>query len=161
MENWPQWANSMADASRITGMSRTTLAAYKREGADGFKSNGRIDLHVLRDWMLANGREAGQPSTELQQARIRLLNAQSAKVERENRIRDNEVVLITEVRRVNSEVSAMMFNELQRFLLNDQPPMAKGRNELEIYSMNKKFYVGLSDTFRAKVEALAAKEVAA
>ena len=154
MENWPQWAKNMAGASRITGMSRTTLAGYKRDGADGFKSDGRIDLHALRDWMLANGREAGQPSTELQAARIRLLAAQSEKVEMENAVRRKDMISFAEVRTGIHEAEGVLFTELERIFTNDLPSMCKGMDEMGIRQVGKKQIEVLKNSLRERFTAL-------
>ena len=132
MEAWPKSAPNMVEASRLTGIHRTTFGNYKREGAAGFKADGRIDLHALRDWMLAHGREAGEMApAELTAARIRLLNAQAARVERENRIKDGLMVSRKDVEFGLNKVMAAMFSVLER-MANELPAACVGMDEVAI-----------------------------
>jgi hypothetical protein len=94
---WPQWAESTARASRVTGISRVTLIAWRKENCPAFKPNGRIDLHELRQWMVATDKKPTPRATRAESARQRLLTAQANKIEFENRVRAEEFVKKTDL----------------------------------------------------------------
>jgi hypothetical protein len=68
-QEWPRWAESIAEADRITGISRMTLTGWRKADCPAFRSNGRINLHDLKKWIEAEGKKAGPEPEALTELR--------------------------------------------------------------------------------------------
>ena len=117
-----EWAKSLAEAERLTGITRQTLSAYKKDGCQAFKPNGRISLPELESWMALNGKEAGRAPSDLMQARIRLLTAQAVKTEHDNKIRHGEMVNKAEIRDAAVQIMTLVFDSLEKDFCQELPP---------------------------------------
>lgn len=131
-EDWPKSAASIAEAARITGLTRKSLHAWRKEGCEAFKPNGRVDLHELRAWILENDKGGGQETPDIQAARLRLLNAQASKVERENRRAEGQTVSKPEVVMALGQIMASMFAQLER-AQQELPAALKGQDEQSVF----------------------------
>ena len=88
---WPKWAKNPSVAARITGVHRSTLYEHKAVGCAAFKASGKVQLHQYREWLSKQGRKVAEPKSLLD-ARLKLLLAQIARVERANSVAARELV---------------------------------------------------------------------
>lgn len=149
-------ARNIAEAARMTGISRPTLTAYRKDGCPAIKPNGTVSLDELAEWMALHGKDAGKVPLDLAAARIRLLNAQAEKVERENKLRNDELADKREVREGLAGIMQLLFSELYKGFTQELPPDLKGRDEISIRARCTEEIDRLRDALRAKFEAILA-----
>ena len=150
----PQWAKSLAEAARITKISRTTLAAYKRDGCGAFKANGQVNLVELDVWTETNGKRTAKDSEEMRVERLRILRATACRLERENSERDGKVVNRDAISQTAREIMSVLFSELDRIFLTELPPALKGLDEVGIRARAEYVIEQLKDSLREKFEAI-------
>jgi hypothetical protein len=123
---WPQWADSIAEAERITSISRQSLHDWKRQKCPAFKSNGKIELHQLQEWIKSNNKKAVPSSSRIESQRARVLRAQADKYEFENAVRRGEFVkisdLVTEGTATLAQIQELTYQKLQ----NEMPMAVAG-----------------------------------
>lgn len=156
----PRRAKTLAEASRLTGISRQTLTSYRKDGCPAFRPNGEVDLLTLEVWLAEHGKEAGRIPTDLQRARIRLLDAQSVRVEHQNQLRAGRMVDVEDVTHGLQRAMAIVFGDLERIFLSELPPALKGLDEAAIAQRCRREIDRLKDGLRTRFEALARKEAA-
>lgn len=102
VDHLPEWAETTAQAARLTGYSRATLHQWRKDGCPAFKSNSKVNLHELSQWIAATGRRptARPPQNDLTRERARLARAQARKVELQNKLAEKILVEPAEVERI-------------------------------------------------------------
>src|SRR5947207_15504056 len=114
-----QWAASITEAAKITGTSRQSLHAYKRDGCPAFKTNGKVNLVELDTWTEVHGKRTAPETDEMRVERLRILRATAERIERENDERAGLTVLRSEaVERIRAGMSTV-FHELDRIFCNE------------------------------------------
>ena len=124
-QNRPEWAKNIAEASRLTGITRTTLTGYRRDGCPAFKSNNRVNLVELDAWTEVHGKKTKDDSAAMKAERLRILRATAERLERENQTRRGEMVERTFVVAMVRRGLCGIFAELDR-MTNELPPMLAG-----------------------------------
>jgi len=113
---WPQWANSMAEAARITAITRQTLHQWRKAGCPAFKANNRINLHELAQWIDATGRKPAPdaPTGRTESQRARLLRAQADAREFENEIQQGKYMLASDYNRALAAIARTFWPPIRK-----------------------------------------------
>jgi hypothetical protein len=127
-----EWAKNIAEASRLTAITRATLTAYKSAGCAAFRSNGKVNLIELTEWAEVNGRRTRLDSDAMKTERLRILRATAERLERENAIKRAEIVEFSKVQRALTVGLARFGSNLMRLFGSELPPILAGQDALTI-----------------------------
>src|ERR1035437_4082370 len=151
-------AASIAEAARVTGISRTSLTAYKRDGCQAFKSNGRVNLAELDAWAEVHGKKSARDTDAIKAERLRILRATALRLERENLLADGMFVEKAAVKRGLAQAAAELFDTMEQVFLNEMPPILKGCDEMMIATELRRAINTFRERLKARYAALAAEK---
>ena len=113
------------------GVTARTVRTWRAKGAP------LEDAAKLEEWLALNNQKTPIPPElreRMTNARIRLVEANAERVERENKVRSNELIPKADVTDFHSHlVGTIFFGELDR-LASEFPASLKGKSELEIHA---------------------------
>lgn len=140
--------DSMKQCFGATGIPIRVQLQAKKKGCAAFKSN-RVYLEPLLRWLFAQGVDDSDVDWSKE------LRKEQALRERIKRKKDEqEVIAFSEVKADASEIMTLLFSELDRVFLNEQPATGKGLDEHGLRALNKKHVEALRDSLRVKLEAI-------
>src|ERR1041385_4259854 len=143
--DWPL-AYSKKQASELLGWPVAFITQCQKAGCPAFK-HSRVYLGELVTWV-GNRTGANDNAAEDYKAE----HAKFIRVKRERL--EGKLIDIHEVRAEAASIQGLLFNELERVLLNEWPAQAKGLDELAIRAISKKFLEQFREAIKTKIAAL-------
>lgn len=113
---------SLKALAESSGLHYTTLSRWKREGTDIFNPD------ALRERI---SRKKDAPPESITEARLKMIQAQTAKIELATKITSGEFVNAAEIRAKGLQIANTVRTVFLR-MPNDLPPLLAGRTSAEI-----------------------------
>jgi hypothetical protein len=148
---------TQSELARQLGITRQLVAHHVKSG----KAPELDDIDAWMEYLAANGREGSMPPElrkKVATARLRLINAQTDRVQMENREKRREMIEFAFVDKFLKHLTGgIFFSELSR-MLSEFPTSLKGKTEVEIEAECAKQEEMIQNAVRAGLEVWRRKE---